>query len=90
MSSSNVAVHPVNILLLVEGGALSDNTCHHPKIAGAYTNRIPFLYQDPFLQPQKTGTGICGDFLSMLPSQRSLLMSKICRCGVVVSAYGAL
>ena len=46
-SSSNDAVaisHPFNILLLIEGRAISDNACYHPKIAGACTPGEPFLY----------------------------------------------
>ena len=36
--------HPVNILLLGEGRVFFDKTCHHPKIADAYTHKLPFLY----------------------------------------------
>ena len=49
-SSSNNAVaisYPVNVLFLVEGRALSDNACHHPNLADAYTPEQPFLY--PYL-----------------------------------------
>lgn len=46
-SSSNDAVaisHPINILLLVERRALSDNAYHRSNIAGAYTPERSLLY----------------------------------------------
>ena len=47
----------------------------------------PSSIDSRFFSPLSAGSGICGDFLCMLPSQRRLLMSKVCRCGVIVSAY---